>query len=102
VTISLGLAVEYRERQHTEPVGFWDRKPTLSGCTRGEQRRRYDERRRIVLPQHGIRLVELDFTMFAHDGRKRLRLDRVADEVVVRSRLADLIPASTSHAILRA
>jgi hypothetical protein len=83
----LQLAVEYRERQHSEPVGFWDRKPTLSG-TRGEQRRRYDERRRVVLPPHGIRLVELDYSMFAHDGQKRLRRDRVADEAVIRSRLA--------------
>ena len=50
-----------------------DRRLTVSGCLRGEQRRRYDERRRVVLPLHGIRLVELDYSMFAHDGRKRLR-----------------------------
>jgi hypothetical protein len=49
----LRLAIVYRERQQSEPVGFWDRKPTLSGCARGEQRRRFDERRSIVLPQHG-------------------------------------------------
>lgn len=77
----LRLAVEYRERQHSEPVTFMDRRHTVSGCTRGEQRRRYDERRRIVLPQHGIRLVELDYSMFTHDGRKRLRQDRAADEL---------------------
>jgi hypothetical protein len=35
-----------------EPVGSG--KPTVSGCSRGEQRQLYDERRRIVLPQHGI------------------------------------------------
>ena len=83
----LALAVEYRERQHSEPVAFMDRRQTVSGCTRGEQRRRYDERRRIVLPQHGIRLVELDYAMFAHDGQKRLRRDRAADEEVIRSAL---------------
>lgn len=85
----LALAVEYRERQHSEPVAFMDRRKTVSGCTRGEQRRRYDERRRVVLPQHGIRLVELDYSMFAHDSRKRLRRDRVADIAVIRSRLAE-------------
>jgi hypothetical protein len=65
-----------------------DRRQTVSGCSRGEQRRRYDERRRIILPQHGIRLVELDYSMFECRGRKRLR--RVAaDEMVVMSRLAE-------------
>ena len=86
----LQLVVEYRERQHSEAVPFWDRKPTASGCSRGEQRRRYDERRRIVLPQHGIALVELDYTMFECGGRKRLR--RVAaDEDVIRSQLAEYV-----------
>lgn len=66
-----------------------DRRQTVSGCSRGEQRRLYDERRRIVLPQHGIGLVELDYAMFAHDSRKRLLRDLAADEVVVRARLAD-------------
>lgn len=84
----LRLAVEYRERQHSERVAIMDRRPTLSGCARGEQRRRYDERRRIVLPQHGIRLVELDYAMFAHDRRKRLRRDQVPDEAVIRAALA--------------
>jgi hypothetical protein len=84
----LRLVVEYRERQHSEPVAFMDRRLTISGYGRGEQRRRYDDRRRIVLPQHGIRLVELDCAMFAHDGRKRLRRDRAADELVIRSRVA--------------
>ena len=84
---ALRLAVEYRERQHSEPVQFWDRKLTVSGCARGEQRRRYDERRRVVLPQHGIRLLELDYSMFQHDGRKRLRRDWMADLAVIKSRL---------------
>ena len=83
----LELAIEYRERQHSEPVAFMDRRQTVSGCTRGEQRRRYDERRRIVLPQHGIRLVELDYSMFAHDGQKRLLRDRATDEAVIRVKL---------------
>jgi hypothetical protein len=86
------LAVEYRERQHTEPVRLWDRKPTLSGCARGEQRRRYDERRRIILPKHGIRLVELDYSMFDYDGQKRLRRNRAADELAIRSKLEASAP----------
>ena len=93
----LALAVEYRERQHSEPVAFMDRRQTVSGCTRGEQRRRYDERRRLVLPLHGIRLVELDYSMFAHDGRKRLRRDRAADEAVISTVLR--LPTATALSV---
>jgi len=32
---TLRLAVEYRERQHSEPVPFMDRRQTVSGCSRG-------------------------------------------------------------------
>lgn len=96
----LRLAIEYRERQHSEPVPFMDRRQTVSGCSRGEQRRRYDERRRVVLPQHGIRLVELDYAMFAHDSRKRLRRDMEADEAIIRAKLAllPLAPTVGAHA----
>lgn len=80
---ALRLVIEYRERQHTEAVAFMDRRDTVSGCKRGEQRRRYDARRRSELPLHGIRLIELDFSMFAYDGRKRLRRDGAADSAVI-------------------
>lgn len=84
---SLELVIEYRERQHSERVPFMDRRPTVSGCSRGEQRRRYDERRRTCLAANGITLVELEFSMFEHDSRKRLR--RVPNDTsVVRAKLS--------------
>jgi hypothetical protein len=55
----LSLVVEYRERQHGEPVAIMDRRDTVSGCKRGEQRRIYDDRRRTELKSHGVRLLEL-------------------------------------------
>ncbi len=62
---------------------------TVSGVTRGEQRRRYDERRREVLREQGIALLELDYVSFKHTPRKRLQ--RVPDdEAVIRARLAAL------------
>jgi len=88
---SLHLVIEYQERQHTERVAFFDRRLTVSGVHRGEQRARYDERRREVLPQHGIELAEFSYDEFAHDGRKRL-LRRVADDLdVVRAKLASWV-----------
>ena len=84
----LNLVIEYCERQHTEPVALFDGRMTLSGVHRNEQRRIYDRRRRMVLPQHGITLVELSYLDFAYDGRKRLRRNPTDDERVVRQKLA--------------
>ena len=84
----LKLVIEYREIQHTKPVAFMDRRPTISGCTRGEQRQRYDERRRLELPRHGLRLIELDCGCFRTGNRGRLRRDFLSDEAILRSHLA--------------
>ena len=45
------------------------------------------ERHGVVLPQHGIRLIELDHSMFRHDGRKRLRREFTADVGIIRAAL---------------
>jgi hypothetical protein len=80
---ALKLAVEYCERQHTEAVPFFDKRPTVSGMGRGQQRRLYDQRRRDILPQQGLRLVEISLLHFPHDGRGRLRRVAHDHEVVV-------------------
>ena len=85
---SLGLVIEYRERQHFETVSLFDRRPTVSGMSRGEQRARYDQLRRDVLREQGIHLIELNVTEFPHNGRKRLRRARTEDVNVLRQRLA--------------
>ncbi len=82
----LQLVIEYRERQHSEDHPFFNRRPG-----RREQRLRYDERREQILPQHGIRLVILDYTDFEHDGRKRLKRSRAADEAVIERKLAPFL-----------
>jgi hypothetical protein len=86
------LVVEYRERQHTESIPFMDRRMTLSGVDRGTQRVIYDQRRRDLLPLHGIELVELSYWDFAHDEHKRLLRRRDEDLVVVRQALARWMP----------
>ncbi|MBR1889018.1 MAG: hypothetical protein IJ816_00085 [Alloprevotella sp.] len=89
----LNLVVEYRERQHMESVAFFNKDNTVSGVPRDEQRRIYDQRRRDVLPKHGIDLIEISYSDLKHDSRKRLVRDRQADRKV----LARLLPASTSQ-----
>lgn len=84
------LVIEYREVQHTAPVALWDKKPTLSGINRAEQRRKYDQRRRDVLQAYGIKLVELDYSMFAHSGHKRLKREHNGDLDKVRSILTSI------------
>jgi hypothetical protein len=68
------LVIEYREIQHTKPVSHFD-KPhiqTVSGVHRGEQRRIYDQRRRYLLPKHGIALKEVSYTQFVCDSRGKI------------------------------
>ena len=88
------LVIEYRERQHSEPVLIMDSRQTISGCSRGEQRKRYDQRRREILPLNGITLIEFDYAMFSHNSRKRLLRDPADDERVVRSELRRFLPLS--------
>jgi hypothetical protein len=86
---TLKLVVEYRERQHTEIVNFFDRpdRITLSGVHRGEQRKLYDERRRTVLPKHGLELIEISFSDFNHDNQKRIIRDKKQDFQIIRKLL---------------
>jgi hypothetical protein len=81
------LVVEYRERQHTESIPIMDRRMTVSGVDRGTQRAIYDQRRRDVLPLHGIELVELSYADFAHGDDRRLCRRRDEDLAVVRGAL---------------
>lgn len=87
----LKLVVEYRELQHTVAVPFFDKpdKKTVSGVPRGEQRALYDKRRREVLPEHGITLIEISYFDFMHEGKsKRLVRNREKDLDVVRTKLS--------------
>ena len=87
----LKLVFEYRERQHTESVTFWDTKLTACGLQRGEQRKQYDQIRRVVLKDRGYDLVEIDFFDLAHDARKRLIRDISKDKVSIRAKLAKFL-----------
>ena len=83
--------MEYRELQHTEAVPFFDKpdKKTVSGVPRGEQRKLYDKRRREVLPEHGITLIEISYFDFMYEGKsKRLVRNKEKDLDVVRNKLS--------------
>ena len=83
------LVIEYYENQHSESVPFFDKKNTVSGVTRGEQRRIYDERRKTVLPQHGIKVVIISYSDFGES--KRIKRDYNHDIEVIRRKLNGII-----------
>ncbi|MFV1503262.1 hypothetical protein [Mycobacterium kansasii] len=82
----LGLIVEFQEEQHSQPSPFFDRRQTVSGVGRAEQRRRYDERKRTEIPDHGLRLVVIEKSAFTVKA-KRITRDRARDLAVVREHL---------------
>lgn len=88
---TLNLVIEYYERQHSEAVPHFDKRMTASGMFRGEQRKQYDERRRIELPKNGIQLVIFDYTEFQHTSGKRLLRDTVNDTEVIKRKLKSIV-----------
>ncbi|MGB7528947.1 hypothetical protein [Sphingobacterium cellulitidis] len=88
----LNLVIEYRETQHINPVKHFDKpdKLTVSGVSRGEQRKIYDQRRRDVLPENGIQLIEIDYLDFTYDRKNRIIRDRKKDLEVVKKVLHKL------------
>jgi hypothetical protein len=80
------LVIEYRERQHDEPIAHFDKPDvlTVSGVHRGIQRRIYDERRAADVPAHGLRLIVVRPDDLMADRRGRLLRHRAADEAALR------------------
>jgi diadenosine tetraphosphate (Ap4A) HIT family hydrolase len=77
------LIVEYWEVQHSAPVPIMDEAMSVSGVSRGHQRRLYDERRRAWARANGLHLVILDYRGFETDAQDRLRRDPEADREAV-------------------
>jgi hypothetical protein len=87
---SFRLAVEFQEKQHFEPVPFWDQKLTASGMTRGEQRKAYDRRKVEKTAEHGVRLLHIRQDTFPMSkGKIRRNVERDLD--VVRRLLHDAL-----------
>lgn len=88
---TLKLVIEYREKQHTEAVAFFDKRITSSGISRAEQRKRYDELRRTEIPKNGLDLIEFDYSEFGHTKGKRLLRNRKEDEKIIKEKLKNYI-----------
>ena len=82
----LNLVIEYYEKQHTESVAHFDKPDvkTVSGVSRGEQRKIYDERRKDLLPKNGIDLITIDYSQLSHTSNKELLRDKEHDLEVIK------------------
>ncbi len=83
----LNLVIEYKELQHYEPVAFFDKpqKMTISGVPRGDQRKLYDNRRKDMLQKYGITLIDISYSSFEYDSRKRIIRNLWNDVAIVRA-----------------
>ncbi|MHC1762552.1 MAG: hypothetical protein AB9917_24125 [Negativicutes bacterium] len=68
----LNLIVEYREKQHFQPVAIMDRRITVSGVHRGEQRKIYDHRKEKWATDNKIQLLVVSYIDLAHNRNGRL------------------------------
>jgi hypothetical protein len=86
----LQLVIEYFETQHSKPTPFFDKpeRLTISGVSRGEQRRIYDQRRRDLLAQNDIHLLEISYMELEHHKSGKLKRSRLEDLRVLREKLA--------------
>ena len=81
------LIVEVDEDQHWRPVDFWDKpdKLTVSGVSRGEQRRIYAERKRAAARAQGYVVLEISWERKPVPTKR----NREADLALVRNRLLE-------------
>jgi len=84
---SIPLVIEFHEKQHTEEVGFFNKRITSTGINRGEQRKQYDDLRRSEIPKNDIQLVIFDYSDFSHNNNKRLLRNREEDKKVIMHKL---------------
>lgn len=77
------LIVEYWEKQHSAPVPIMDEGATISGVSRGHQRRLYDRRRQTWAEANELQLVILDYRGFEIDKGGRLLRDPKRDRQTV-------------------
>ena len=70
----LKLVIEYKESQQVGSIENEDgvEFKTVSGLSRIEQRKIYDQRRATGLPKHGMKLIEIPYSVFDCDSNHKI------------------------------
>jgi len=89
----LNLVIEYHEKQHTEEVSDTDKPAikTISGVSRDEQRKIYNQRRRDVLQRKNINLIEVNFYAFENDSVLNIVRNNKKDIEILKDLLKEYI-----------
>ncbi len=87
---TLNLVVEFMEKQHTESVTHFDKPDiiTVSGVSRGEQRKIYDHRRHELILKNNIDLVNISYSDFEYNRQKKIIRNRSLDLEIVKNILS--------------
>lgn len=70
----LNLVIEFKEAPLAEPTEFFNKLnvKTVSGISRAKQREKYDRVKAAELPQNGIKLIEIPYSIFTIDESNRI------------------------------
>jgi hypothetical protein len=70
----LNLVIEFKEAPLAEPTEFFNKLnvKTVSGMSRAKQREKYDRVKAAELPQNGIKLIEIPYSIFTIDESNRI------------------------------
>lgn len=85
------IIVEYKEKQHFQTVNIMDKRMTISGVNRGEQRKIYDARKEKWAKDNNIEFLVVPYHSLKHDKNGRLLRHKNEDIAAIRSLVNDLI-----------
>lgn len=85
------IIVEYKEKQHFQAVNIMDKRMTISGINRGEQRKIYDLRKKKWAADNNFKFLVIPYYCLKHDRNGRLLRDKDEDVVTIIGLVNDLI-----------
>jgi len=90
---ALKLVIEFNEQQHSKAVKHFDKpdKLTVSGVHRGEQRKIYDLRKRTVLPQNGINVLDIHYHDFECGSNGKIKRNKTSDIEILKNILKEYL-----------
>jgi hypothetical protein len=90
---NLNLVIEYREKQQTEEVSNVDKSEakTVSGVSREQQYKLYNQRKRTVLERKDINLVEVNFYAFEYDSESNIIRNKEKDIEILQDLLKEFL-----------
>lgn len=89
---NLNLVIEYKEKQAEDSLQV-DKSEvkTVSGVSRSEQRKLYDQRRRDALSRKNINLIEINYYTFEYDGEMNIVRNKEKDVEILKGILKDFV-----------